>query len=1617
MGGKIVKYLFTVVLRVFLWVIGILIFLSALVYLPPIQNFAKKQAANYVKKNMGMSLTVDRFRLSFPLRLHIDNATLVKTDGDTLAHVGEFSVRVALWPLLKKEAKVTGVSLSDAKVDFEDTVSNIKLAADLGEFVLGGTDIGLKNKKVDISSVLLDKAKVVMTIGESSKPADTTSSAPLLWNIIADKIALSDVDFQMSLSPQISELAVGITKGTLKECNVDLGKQNVIAELVRIEEGNYKYIADTVTVDTVAKSVPQSDSATVGNSLPWTVRVTQFELENNSAIYGILNAVPKKGFDPSYIEVNSLNLILDSVYNRSSAISADISRLDFNERSGLAVVNAEGSFSMDSAGIRLSGFMLKTPSSSIAVDAQAGEGILSMQSSAAIDADVGLNISAADAFLFYPADVKMRRMLHGRYLTFNGKFSGTLGALNIDALNAGIPRHIALKASGTINSIIKPDNLSGNVRFTTNFNRVDFLRGFLPDSLQNKLSFPDRMYVSGNLAARGNIYMPDLKLKVDTTECLDLKGKVDIKRENYEAELLVKDFPLNKFLVSDSLGLVSMNLTAKGKGFNPVKDGANASVSLGIDQFYYNQYSYKDIVLNATLENHIIKAILSSGDESLNFNMDIEGELRPDKYGASMKGRVRNVNLYDLGFSKVDFATSLFMNASVEAYPDTVYKADVVIDSLRFAQGNKIDTVRRTSFGVSVVPGAINANVRSGDLSLDFNAPMSLDSLTAGFSNTMKQLTAQIDSSDLNMLLLQQVFPTFKLDMIAGQENILNNYLKTKGASFDKFSMTASAGNASPFRASMIINGVKSGNLYLDTLNVGIGHKTEQLNYFVRMANKPGNLDRMALIYVYGSAVHNTATVNFYQQDRSDSVGFHFGLKAQLLDSAVRVNLFPENPIFGYEKWKVNPDNYLLYRYNGELYGDMQLKGSKEHFIIQSANMPYLDKGAVKLDIGGIDIASVLELLPSPPAVAGKLSTNILFGVDGKEMAVQGNVEVDSLCYDNNRVGDIRSDISFRADTTSQKFIDAGLSIDKKQVLAAKGTYISGDTDSVNVSLDVLSFPLVTINPFLPADIIQLDGALQGHLDVIGEMKTASIEGNLNFTDGKVAVPMTGTSFSISSNKILIGNNKLDFNKFALISPNKQPLTLDGELDIHDLSRISADLSLVATNFSAINSSANSGSDVYGKANLDVNIAAKGPVDALRVRGNVGLLYGTDVYYTLQDSPLGIEDKHQHIVTFVSFSDSTAMAVADSVAPMRVWGIDMLVNVNIAEGVKATVNLSDDGNNRIALIGSGQLAYTMNMQGDTRFTGRYVLSGGTVLYNPPVISQKNFAIVDNSYVEWTGDIADPSFNITAVETVRTTVTQEDNTTDNVNFDIIINIKNTLQNLAITFDLTATNDLTIQKQLASLTPEQRSTQAMALLVYNTYNGPGTKATVDSNNPLNSFIEKELNSWARNNLKNVDVSFGIQSYDDSANGGSQHTDYSYQISKNLFNDRFKITIGGSIDTDANAKDNLKENFVDDISLEYRLTKRDNMFLKLYKYNTQESILEDEVVETGVGYVVRKKMNSLWELFKSTKSPESKQERKRKRNQKEYLKRNDEIAPSINSVKSDSNLNVEGETENLK
>ena len=239
------------------------------------------------------------------------------------------------------------------------------------------------------------------------------------------------------------------------------------------------------------------------------------------------------------------------------------------------------------------------------------------------------------------------------------------------------------------------------------------------------------------------------------------------------------------------------------------------------------------------------------------------------------------------------------------------------------------------------------------------------------------------------------------------------------------------------------------------------------------------------------------------------------------------------------------------------------------------------------------------------------------------------------------------------------------------------------------------------------------------------------------------------------------------------------------------------------------------------------------------------------------------------------------------------------------------------------------------------------------------------------------NVADPSFDITAVESVRVNVSTDGQQSRAVNFDISITIRNSLDNLEISFDLAAPEDLAMQNELNSLTAEQRANQAMGLLVYNTYSGPGTTAKVATGNPLNAFLQQELNRWAQNSLKGVDLSFGIDSYGESDPGG-QHTDYSYRLSKNLFGNRVRAVIGGSFSTDADPTQNLRENIIGDVSLEYMLDKRDNMFIKLFRHTGYESILEGEITETGVGFVIRKRLLRFTDLFRLTKRRLEKQQK---------------------------------------
>ena len=318
----------------------------------------------------------------------------------------------------------------------------------------------------------------------------------------------------------------------------------------------------------------------------------------------------------------------------------------------------------------------------------------------------------------------------------------------------------------------------------------------------------------------------------------------------------------------------------------------------------------------------------------------------------------------------------------------------------------------------------------------------------------------------------------------------------------------------------------------------------------------------------------------------------------------------------------------------------------------------------------------------------------------------------------------------------------------------------------------------------------------------------------------------------------------------------------------------------------------------------------------------------------------------------------------------------MLKTIHIDPAVQANVDLSPDQSNHINLEGGGDLSFQYTPQGDMFLNGRYTLTGGTIKYSIPVIPLKEFNVQEGSYVQWTGNPMDPTLNLTATERVRTSVTLTGQSSPRlVNFDVGIELTQQLENLGLQFTLTAPEDMAMQEELTSKGPEERAKLAVSMLVTGMYlggGGGGGKVNVNMGDALTSFLQSEINNIAGSALKSVDISFGMETYDDNGDaGGGTRTDSSFRFAKRFYTDRIRVVLGGRISTGENINNGQAQPFIDNVSVEYRLDSSGSRYVKLFHDKNYESLLEGEITETGAGIVLRKKMMHLRELFNFKKT----------------------------------------------
>ena len=862
-------------------------------------------------------------------------------------------------------------------------------------------------------------------------------------------------------------------------------------------------------------------------------------------------------------------------------------------------------------------------------------------------------------------------------------------------------------------------------------------------------------------------------------------------------------------------------------------------------------------------------------------------------------------------------------------------------------------------------------------MKLNLSARSGVNPLIRQSTHFVDVLMKQIDEKALNHAELRKALPTAIFSFSAGQENPLAYFLATKKIAYHDASVKFGTAPNWGINGKAAIHALKVDTLQLDTIFFTVKQDTTLMKLRAGVINGPKNPQFVFRSTLTGEIRSEDAELTVNYVDGKGQTGVLFGVNARPLTeghgkgNGVLLNLTPAEPVIAYRKFHfVDNSNWIYLHNNMRVYANIDMDSDNGlGFRMQSDKNDSISLQNMNVELSRFQLGELSEVLPYMPRLTGLFSAEAQYIQTPTSLQVSAEANIDELTYERQHVGDIGMGATWLpGDKGATHYLNTYFSYDNREVMTADGILTQKNgKDTLEVTTSFEHFPMKIANAFVPDQMMSFTGDLDGGMYIYGPLEKPRMHGDITLDSVSVYARQAGARYWFDDRPVQIKDNQLIFDKFAIYTTSKNPFTINGKVDFRNLERPTADLKLLAENYTLLDAPRTRESLIYGKIFVDLNATVRGPLDALTMRGNMNLLGNTDVTYVLTDSPLTVEDRLEGLVTFTSFAD-TASVGTDEAPAMSLGGMDMIMSVHIDNAVRLRADLSPDRSKFIELEGGGDLNMQYTPQGDISLTGRYTLSGGIMKYSLPIIPLKEFQINNGSYVDWRGDPMNPTLNLKATERMRASVADgDDGGSRVVNFDVSIAIKNRLDAPELIFDITAPDDATIENELQAMGAEERSKQAIAMLATGVYMNSGVKGGgLSMGSALNSVIQSQINSLAGSAFQSINASFTMGMEDrTSAETGDKQTDYSFRYSQRLFNDRVQIVIGGKVTTGANAT-NDAESFIDNISLEYRLDTSGTRYVRVFYDKNYESVLDGEITETGVGLVLRRKMDRLGELF---------------------------------------------------
>ncbi|HET6769516.1 MAG TPA: translocation/assembly module TamB domain-containing protein [Chitinophagaceae bacterium] len=1337
----------------------------------------------------------------------------------------------------------------------------------------------------------------------------------------------------------------------------------------------------------------------------WRISASTVNFTNNSLQFDNDNN-PRTGYgmDYGHLKGDSLTLEVNDFLLSYDSIAGKIKKANFKEQSGFVLNELQADFLYSDKQTYIKDLLLKTPGTELkrfaSLTYSSFKDLSENFPSTQIDADISnSHVQVKDILAFAPQLRSQPAFANPNatwYINLQG--NGTLQTMYIRNLQFRGLKNTQIDASGSLATNNDPNRTGARLTIRKLHITQSDIALFTGQRLSNaQINFPEEFDAHGTVAGTINNLSTNLTINSSVGTAF-VNGRFtnlsNPPAATYNALVKTNALDLGSILRNEQIGNVSANVTVSGKGFTP--DKMNTKFKGDIYSIAYNDYVYRNINVDGSLQGSSFNVITDINDPNITFNGTISGDMSSNP-SFRFAGMLDSIKTFPLGLTPEPLIARGKIDGNIPVMNANYLEADVLmteallvtgsqrlpLDTIQFISGRN-DTAQFMTLRSDVANARLSGQYRYTDLGMIVRK-----SIEPYFSVTPASAISTVQPYNFSFTADISNAPALTA-FVPGLESFEPIHIDGRASSDQGLSATMT----SPY---IFYNGSE-----INGINVRVNTTDRGLQFVADVQHIQGIGHNLYHTQLNATALNNKIDFNL---DIDDINGrdkyFLSGILTQPTEGNYTLSLRPDSLLLNYERWTVSANNSLTITKDNILANNFILQKNDQRLSLQSQGQ--------QLNVGftNFQLSTITAIMKSDSLlVNGSMNGQMVFTNILKQPVFTSDLTINDLSMKGDTIGNavVKVDnISGNRYNTNATITGRGNDISLTGSFAPQGE----NDIALDLDLAVRQLQLATLEGAFGNMIKNASGGVNGNITIKGTAKEPKINGPINFDKASFATTILGSQYRIDGEKINVTENGFQFDDFVIKDTANNEMRLNGSIQTPNFTNYNFDFDLNATNFQILNTTKKDNKIYYGKLVITSDMHVSGTESAPDIDGNITVNDGTDLSVVIPQQEPGVVAR-EGIVEFVDMdvpgNDSLFLDYDSlNIAPFR--GMNIISNIEIKKEAIFNIIIDEANGDFINVQGEAVLSTGIDPSGKITLVGNYELEKGAyeITFN---FLRRRFDIQKGSRITWLNEPTKATLDVNAtyiantapIDLVQNQIAASSQAIRNtylqkLPFEVRLKMTGELMKPELAFDIVlpldknygVSNDIITQvdRRLQELRQEPGETnrQVFALLLLNRFVGqnplasstPMFSATSYARQSVSKLMTEQLNKLAAGLIDGVDLTFDVTSTDDYTTGEQRsRTDLNIGLSKRLLNERLTVSVGSNFELEGPKNSNQKANNVfGDLIVNYSLSPDGRYMIRFYRKNRYEGIVDGYIIETGLSFLISVDYNRFSELLRKRKN----------------------------------------------